>query len=76
MAKELTFILAGKVGVGKTTLFKRVQTGTYVSTSVAPKHQSSSQVTPLKSEEELEYCLYNVTLQEQQYKVIIGAMDG
>ena len=69
MAKEQTFILAGKVGVGKTSLFRRVQTGTYVSTSATPEHLSTSQANPLKSEEELEYYLYNVTLQEQEYKV-------
>lgn len=69
MAKELTLILAGKLGVGKTSLFRRVQTGTFVS-AATPEHVSiTSQANSTKSEEELEYFLYNVTLGEQEYKV-------
>ena len=58
---EFTFILAGKVGVGKTSIFKRIQTGEFMEQSLSNA--------PSKSDSEMEHQVYNVTLNDTQYKV-------
>lgn len=59
--QNFTFILAGVLGVGKTTIFKRIETGEFVQT---PNPASVS-----KSDVEIEHFLYTHNNREKEFKV-------
>lgn len=60
---ELTVILAGVFGVGKSTIFKRIETGDFVQT---PPPQSLSNS---KSDGGIECYTYKKTIDEKEYNV-------
>ena len=60
-AREFTFILAGKLGVGKSSIFKRIQTGSF---SEYPSIGSTG-----KADGELEHYIYRTTLDGIEYTV-------
>ena len=59
---EFTFIFAGVLGVGKTTIFKRIETGEFVQTP-APTLANS------KSDSDIENYIYVQTINDKEYKV-------
>ena len=64
--QDYTFILAGKFGVGKTAIFKRIQTGEYLEQSSilvdnGPRSAGSNA--------ELEHYLYSVNFNDMEYNV-------
>lgn len=61
---EFTFIFAGVLGVGKTTIFKRIETGEFVQTP-APTLANS------KSDSDIENYIYVQTIHDKEYKVSI-----
>lgn len=53
---DFTFVLAGKIGVGKTTIFRRIQVGHFVETAMSEN-------------EEIEHCLYKAKIKDNDFKV-------
>lgn len=58
--REYTIILAGKLGVGKSSIFRRIQTGVFT---------EYPSVSTGKSEGELENYIYKTTLDGMDYTV-------
>ena len=65
MTADFTFILAGKFGVGKTSLFKRIQTGGFSDLSLMTNSSPDSG----GSDGELEHLMYEVKLNNTDFKV-------
>lgn len=63
-AKEFSVILAGKLGVGKTTIFRRIQTGSFVE----PPSSGASALRP--SDGGLENYIYKTELADKSYTVM------
>ena len=59
--REYTIILAGKLGVGKTSIFRRIQTGVYTEYPAVSTGKSG--------EGELENYIYRTTLDGMDYTV-------
>lgn len=59
-----TFVLAGKLGVGKSSIFRRLQKDEFVPTPPLSNGLS-------KSNGEMEHQIYHVTLRNQDFKVYL-----
>ena len=63
--EEFSVILAGKLGVGKSTIFRRIQTGSFVE----PPPSGGSVLRP--SDGGLESYIYKAKLADKDYTVMI-----
>lgn len=61
-SKEFSFVLAGKLGVGKSSIFRRIQSGTF---SEIPSGGSGQG----RPDGELEHHIYHTTLNDEDYSV-------
>ena len=64
--QDYTFILAGRFGVGKTSIFKRIQTGEF---SEQPTLLLDTGLRSGGSDAELEHQVYKATTNEMTYNV-------